>query len=316
MPVMVGVAGESDVIFVLQPDQPSHRVGRGRVHANAAVPVQGHESESRIDLLAHHREVDPVAFGNPRPIVHAGAAQRIHPHANAGAADRIEIDHVAEVGGVGLEKIVCPGGARALRLFEGQAFHIRQAGQQQRVSLFFDPGGDARVGRTAVRRIVFEAAILGRIVRGRDDDAVGQPVLAPEIVDEDRLGNRRRRGVFATLRYHRLDPVCRQDFQGALEGGPRQRMAIAADEQGSGDMLAPAIQANRLGDCQHMGLVEGAVERRAAMSGCAERHTLRRRRGIGAPRVVGVDQLGGIDELCRRRQVPCPRIDPWAGVRG
>jgi hypothetical protein len=65
-----------------------------------------------------------------------------------------------------------------------------------------------------------------------------------------------------------------------------------------------------------MGLVEGAVERRAAMSGCAERHTLRRRRGIGAPRVVGVDQLGGIDELCRRRQVPCPRIDPWAGVRG
>ena len=58
MPVMVGVAGEGDVVFFLEADQALHGIGRGRIHADAAVPVQGHETEGRIDLLADHGEVD------------------------------------------------------------------------------------------------------------------------------------------------------------------------------------------------------------------------------------------------------------------
>src|ERR1019366_1614953 len=95
--VVVGVAGECDVVAVLQIDQPLHRVCRGRVHADAAVPVQAHEGEGRIDLLADNGEVEPVTLDDPRPVVHAGAAQRIDAQVNAGAADRIYIDNVAEV---------------------------------------------------------------------------------------------------------------------------------------------------------------------------------------------------------------------------
>jgi ABC-type microcin C transport system duplicated ATPase subunit YejF len=75
-----------------------------------------------------------------------------------------------------------------------------------------------------------EAAILGRVVRRRDDNAVGQAILAPSIVNQDRLGDRRRRGVFAALRYPDLDAVGRQNFERAFEGGPRQRMRIEANE--------------------------------------------------------------------------------------
>ena len=37
--VVVGIAGERDVEAVLESDQPLHRVRRGRVHADLAVPV-------------------------------------------------------------------------------------------------------------------------------------------------------------------------------------------------------------------------------------------------------------------------------------
>ena len=39
--------------------------------------------------------------------------------------------------------------------------------------LRFDPLRDVGVGGAAVGRVVFEAAVFGGIVRGRDDDAVG-----------------------------------------------------------------------------------------------------------------------------------------------
>ena len=57
VPVVVGVAGEGDLEAILQIDQPLHRVGRGWVHANLAVPINRHEAEGRIDLLVDDGEV-------------------------------------------------------------------------------------------------------------------------------------------------------------------------------------------------------------------------------------------------------------------
>src|SRR5258706_265348 len=50
--VVVGVAAEGDVIAVLERDQALHREARRRVHADLAVPVDGHEPEGGVDLLA------------------------------------------------------------------------------------------------------------------------------------------------------------------------------------------------------------------------------------------------------------------------
>src|SRR3546814_5125926 len=88
---------KSDVEAILHPDQSLHRMRRGRVHADPAVPVQGHEREPGIDLLADHVEIQRIALGDARPVVHAGAAERIDAHAPAGAADQVEVQHVAPV---------------------------------------------------------------------------------------------------------------------------------------------------------------------------------------------------------------------------
>ena len=101
VPVMVGIAGEGDIEAILQADQALHRIGRGWVHADLAVPIDSHETEGRIDGLVHDREIQPVALGNRFPVVNAGAAERIDSHADLRAANGIHVDHIAEIGDVG-----------------------------------------------------------------------------------------------------------------------------------------------------------------------------------------------------------------------
>ena len=97
VPVMVGVAGKGDLEAILQVDQPLHRIGRGRVHADLAVPIDRHETEGRIDGLVDDREVQPVALGNRPPVVDPGAAERIDPQADLRAANGVHVDHIAEI---------------------------------------------------------------------------------------------------------------------------------------------------------------------------------------------------------------------------
>ena len=75
---------------------------------------------------------------------------------------------------------------------ERHTFHIDIVFPQERIGPVLDPPCYVRVRRPAIRRIVFEPAVLGRIVRRRDDDAVRQPVLAVAVVDEDGPRNHRR----------------------------------------------------------------------------------------------------------------------------
>ena len=65
-----------------------------------------HESKRGIDLVADHREIQPVALGDRRPVPGAGAAERIHPQAQGGAANGLHVDHVAEIAHVRVQVIV------------------------------------------------------------------------------------------------------------------------------------------------------------------------------------------------------------------
>ena len=82
------------------------------------------------------------------------------------------------------------------RLLVGDALHAGEPLQQEIVGGVLDPLRHVRVRRTAVRRVVFETAVGGRIVRRRDDDAVGEARRAPAVVIEDGVRNGRRRRVF------------------------------------------------------------------------------------------------------------------------
>ncbi len=42
-------------------------------------------------------KIEPVALGDARPIMHAGAAQGVDAHANLRIADHIHIQNVAEI---------------------------------------------------------------------------------------------------------------------------------------------------------------------------------------------------------------------------
>ena len=145
VPVVVGVAGEGDIEAVLQADQPLHRIGRGWVHADLAVPIHGHEPEGRIDGIVDDREVQPVALGNRPPVVDPGAAERIDSQADLRAANGVHVDHIGEIGNVGIE-IVVPvrrGGAKGF--LERHPFHPLKAILQKLVCLRFDPSGDGAI---------------------------------------------------------------------------------------------------------------------------------------------------------------------------
>ncbi len=101
--------------------------------------------------------------------------------------DEVEIDDVAEIGHVRRDEVV----GMDVRGFAGlgvvDALHALEAVGEIGVGAFLAHAGHVGIGRAAMRRIVFVAAILRRIVRGRDDDAVGEAAGAAPVVGEDRV---------------------------------------------------------------------------------------------------------------------------------
>src|SRR5882672_10808880 len=97
VPVVVRVAVESHVKLFFESDQAAHRIRRRWVHADAAIPIERHEPESRVDRLVHDGEVEAIALGNGMPVMDAGAAQGVDTELEPGVPDRVQIEHVLEV---------------------------------------------------------------------------------------------------------------------------------------------------------------------------------------------------------------------------
>src|SRR5699024_4078160 len=123
------------------------------------------------------------------------------------------------------------------------------------------------------RRVVLEAAVTGRVVAGRDHEAVGPPGITGRptpVVDQDRVGDGGRGRVAVQRIDLRGDVVRGQHLERRVEGGTGQRMGVPADEQGALDPLRRTVLDDRLrGRCDVV-LVEGHIERGAAVPGGAE----------------------------------------------
>ena len=200
--VVIRVAGESHVETLFQTDQTLHRMARRWVHANLTIPVDGHETESRIDLFVDHFQIQTIVLGNRRPIAHPCSAQRIHAQTQFGVTNGVEVDHVDQVGDVGVEVIMAVRGAGLERLLVADALHARQFVRQQLVGLGFDPLGDVGIGRAAVGWVVFVAAALWRVVRWRNNHAVRQASSTATVIAKNRVGNGWRWCVFITFSDH------------------------------------------------------------------------------------------------------------------
>jgi hypothetical protein len=110
--VGVGVVAERDREAIAQRQQAGHRVGAGAVHADLAVVVEPHEREARIDGLVDDREVQAEALGDARPVLDRRAAHRVGAQLDAGARDRLDVDHLGQVIDVRREEVVNDGGGR------------------------------------------------------------------------------------------------------------------------------------------------------------------------------------------------------------
>jgi len=74
-------------------------------------------------------------------------------------------------------------------------------------------GKPADLRRATAWRVVLDAAAVGRIVRRRDDDAVGESALAAQVVAEDRVRDRGCRRVFVAGCGDHFDAIARQHLQ-------------------------------------------------------------------------------------------------------
>ena len=127
VPIVIGIARKRDIELVLQADQALHGVGRRRVHADAAIPIERHEAEGGIDGVVDDGQIQSIAIADGSPIMHARATQRIDAQIQLRAANDIEIDHLAQIGDILGHEIVRFGGGRMERVAEQHSLHAIQA---------------------------------------------------------------------------------------------------------------------------------------------------------------------------------------------
>ena len=299
--VRVRIVGEGQVEPVTQVHQPRHRERRGRVHPDPPVPVQGHEPELRVHPVVGHRQVEAVALTDRAPVRDGRAAQRVHAQPQPRRGDRRHVHHVAEVRDVGTHEVI--GGGMKARPLERDARHTGEAVGTRRledpVRLVLDPAGDVGVRGAAVGRVVLEAPVLGRVVRRRHDDAVGEPVRPASVGHEDRVRDRGR----GRVPVRGIDPgihaVRDEHLERRAPRGLRQRVRVPADEQRPRVAQRSPVAADRLGRGQDVGLVEGGLERRSAVAGRPERDPLGGFRWVRAELVVRPQERRHVHQVGR-----------------
>ncbi len=193
-------------------------------------------------------------------------------------------------------------------LFEGNPFDAAQPVGEQGVRAVLDPGGDVRVGRPAVGRVVLETPVRRGIVRRRDDDPVRDPAAPPGggpgraagtvagVMREYRVGDHRSGGGFVTGGDAYIHPVRGQHRQRAVTGRRGQGVRVDAEEQRPVHAVRGAVLADRLRDRDDVVGVEGASQRRTAMPGRPERDPLGGVRRVGTLVMVGGQQRVHVDE--------------------
>jgi len=219
---------------------------------------------ARVDLGVHDRQVQPVPLRDRAPVGNRCAAERVGADADVGRPDRVHADDRRQVLDVVAHEVVGPDGR--LDLGGVGTLHPGEVVAEQVVGAVLDPSGGLGAGRAPVRRVVLEAAVTGRVVRRRDDDAVGEPVAEQTVEPADRVRDGGGRGVAVGHVHEDADPVGDEHLQRAVPGGQRQRVRVAADEQRAGDALAGPELADRLRDRPDMAFVEGPVQARPAVT--------------------------------------------------
>ncbi|MCY1225754.1 hypothetical protein D9M72_379590 [compost metagenome] len=199
-----------------------------------------------------------VALADLAPVIHRGAAHGVGADPDAGLADGVEIQDGREIVHVAAEEVELAGGLSRQGIGHRNALDAAEPVFQEFVGPVGDPAGGVGVCGSAVRRVVLEAAVTGRVVAGSDHNSVslrgaggGVPV-----VGEDGVAQRRRGRVAVAGVDQHVHAVGRQH----LECGVLRRFAegvrVLCHVQRSGDALAGAVFHDRLGNGHDVGFIE------------------------------------------------------------
>ena len=134
--------------------------------------IHRHEREGRVDHRIHDGDVGLVERVDRLPVRHRRSAEWIHAELEAGGADSVHVHDVFQVVDVRQDEVVLVCNRRIDRGRERYPLDARVPGPQQLVGAVLNRLGHVDVGGSAVRRVVLEAAVIGRIVRRRDHDSV------------------------------------------------------------------------------------------------------------------------------------------------
>src|SRR6185312_10216259 len=115
-----------------------------------------------------------VLLSDARPVSHAGATERIHSEVQLAGGNRLKIDDLSQFPDIAGDVVVLARCARLQRLLEEHSLYALQSICNQSVGAFLNPLCRRGIGWSARGWVVFEAAILRRIMRGRDNNAVGK----------------------------------------------------------------------------------------------------------------------------------------------
>ena len=165
-----------------------------------------------------------------------GAAERIDAKADLRVTNGVHVDHIAEIANVGVKVVVPVGCGGTKSLFQGGPLHLLQSALQILVGLRFDPAGDRGICRAAVRRIVFEASVMGWVVGRRDQYAIGQSARPAAVVRQNRVGDGRCRHIFVPLGDHHFHLVGSQHLQSTGKGRLGKGMRVEAEKQRTIDL--------------------------------------------------------------------------------
>ena len=306
MSIRIGVVSRRNLVLVPRRHQRCHRIGRGAVHPDLAVVIQGHEPPGGVHERVHHGQVQRPALGDRGPVIDAGPAQRVGADPDACTLDDVEIDDVDQIVHICLLKVIPLHGFQ--RLCQRYSLHRAPARTQNLVGARGDRPSGIGIGRATVRRVVLEPAVAGRVMRRGNDDPVGQTRGLALVVPQDGMAHCRSRGVPVTRIHSHYNTIGGQNLQCAGPRGFGERVGVSTDEQWAGGALRGPVLDDRLGGSDDVRLVEGAVETRPSVPGGPEDDLLRHVSRVGVYRVIRGHHMGDVDEVFRLGRLSGARV--------
>jgi len=164
MAVVISVVAKSNIKMILQVHQARHGIRRGTIHPDFSIMIERHKRKRGIHAGIHHLHLEPVHFCNGRPICHTRAAHGIHSNLQPGCSNLIHLHNMAQTFHVRHNIIHMMGGGCLESLFHGNPVDFLHPVCHDLIGSVLNPPGGNSIRRSGGRRVIFETAILRRVV--------------------------------------------------------------------------------------------------------------------------------------------------------